>query len=294
MLDFRYLTFLTLCKTLSYTKTAEVLNMTQPAVSQHMKYLQEYYQVPLFFYEGKKLNLTPKGKILYEFVTTIAADNNQLEAIMYTPNTDDIPLYFGATLSIGEYIMPNAIKTLLAQYPSLSINMEVENTEILLSRLKEGKLNFALIEGYFNKTEYAFKPLMDAEFIAVCNPNSRFAKQAVSLEDLLDTRLILREKGSGSRTILQQLLQKHNLTIDNFALKLEVGNISAIKQLVSDDVGITFIYRAAVQRALNDGRLAQIKITGLSIFREFNFVYLKNSQYEKEYLNWYDQIKYTL
>ncbi|MEG0077048.1 LysR family transcriptional regulator [Anaerorhabdus sp.] len=291
MLDFRYITFLELCRTRNFTKTAEALNITQPAVSQHIKYLQEYYQTKLFFYEGKKLQLTSKGKVLLDFVSTIQADNTKLTELLQSHNSLEVQLNFGATLSIGEYIMPKPIQNLLLDNPTLHINMEVENTETLLSRLREGKLNFALIEGYFDKTKYASTLLMDAEFIGVCSPNSNLINTEFQFENLLDRRLILREKGSGSRDILEQILHEHNLTVENFSSVIEIGNINAIKQLINKDVGITFIYKAAVERALEDGRLSQINIVGLPVYRQFNFVYLKNSQHEKEYLAWFKLIK---
>jgi len=107
----------------------------------------------------------------------------------------------------------------------------------------------------------------------------------------LNSRFILRKKGSGSLDILMQVLYEQGLTRDAFHKIIEVGNIHAIKQLVHNDMGISFLYKAAVDKELASGTLHQINIKNFDITREFNFVYPKNSIHESQYLSWFDNFK---
>lgn len=284
MLDQRLETFLTLCKIKSYTKTAEFLHITQPAVSQHIKYLEEYCGAKLFNYADKTLSLTQKGETLYTFALTLRADTLHLRQLLRQDESFKKTLSFGATLSIGEYICPKIISKLFVQYPNINSNLTVANTDELLVKLKTAEIDFALIEGYFDKSTYSSALFSLEEFVAVCKPGT-FENREYTLQELECARFIIRENGSGSRDILRQILQEHNLSINSFDV-CEIGNISVIKHLVKLGHGITFIYKAAVREELESGSLTQIKIKNLQIKREFNLVYLKNSRHDNEYLKW--------
>lgn len=291
MLDFRHETFLVLCKIKNYTKTAEALYITQPAVTQHIKYLEKHYGTKLFQYEGKTLVLTKQGKLLQDAAMTIRADSERLLPMMAKQNRQQIPLNFGATLSIGEYVMPKILPALLQEYPDLNIKMAVDNTQVLLSALRDGKIDFALLEGMFNTSDYYAKIFSKEEFIAICAKDSPLANQKVNFDKILDHRLILREKGSGTREVFEQSLLVHNLTIESFERICEIGNMAAIKELVAKGLGISFVYKTAVLKELMSGELYQIHIEDFSILREFNFVFLKNSIHKIEYLQWYQFLK---
>ncbi|MEG0942184.1 MAG: LysR family transcriptional regulator [Angelakisella sp.] len=287
MLDFRHETFLALSRIGSYTKTAQALNITQPAVSQHIRHLEEQYNGKLFCYTGKTLTLTERGRLLRDFAMTMSADSKKLQTILSASSTAPPPVIFGATLTIGEYTMPSVLAGLMTAHPNLHITMLVDNTSVLLGKLRDGTIDFALLEGFCDKTQYGGAVLAREPFIPVCSPQSPLAGRRVQLGELLPFRLILRENGSGTRDIFEQLLREHNLTTNSFAHLCEVGNMSAIKQLVSAGLGVTFLYRAAVARELAAGTLVEIDIDGFSAEREFNFVFLQNSLHEQQYMQWF-------
>ncbi len=293
MLDFRLETFLTLAKIGNFTKTAELLNITQPAVSQHIKFLEQRYGGKLFCYKGKTLILTERGKKLYDFALTVDADSKYLRNILMCDNIVSKQLNFGATLSIGEFACPNILARILWKYPNIRINMPVENTEKLLQKLRDGTISFAIVEGFFDKSEYGYELFSNENFIAVCGNGHHLAHKSLTLDDILSERIILRENGSGTRDVLEQVLYEHNLSINSFKGISEVGNINTIKHLVSNNLGITFLYRAAALNELENGRLRELKIQKLVINREFNFVYLKNSQHISEYAVWFDYFRKT-
>ena len=278
MIDYRLNTFLTLCELRNYTKTAKKLFITQPAVTQQIKYLEKHYGVSLFKYEGKNLVLTNAGKELYSFVLTLVKDCEKITHQL-SNNKQNLTFKFGATLTIGQYVMPDIIKYILKENSNTSLSMIVDNTSFLLKLLNKGEIDFAIIEGNFNKSDYSYELFSMEEFIAICNSQSKYAKRVYSLDDLFNETLILRENGSGTRDVFEQLLYEQNLCIDSFKSICEIGNLPAILSLVSNNCGISFMYKKAAQSYINAHQVSSININGLPIKREFNFVWLKNSRF---------------
>lgn len=291
MIDFRIESFYTLCQTKSFTKTAQELYITQPAVTQHIKFLEEYYGGKLVEYREKKLKLTERGKKLYEYVKTIIADSKRIQEEIKNIEEKNRHLKIGATLSIAENIIPRIVKNIVAEKPFIKIGVTVENTKQLLNKIDNAEIEFAMIEGFFDKNSYGYRLFSNEDFIAVTNIDSKYIGKKNKLSDLFKEKLILRERGSGSRNILEQALFEKNLTLESFRDIIEIGNIAAIKELVKNGTGITFVYKAAVEKELIKGELAKIEIEDFNLKREFNFVYLQNSIYESEYLEWLKKIE---
>ncbi|MDD2418862.1 MAG: LysR family transcriptional regulator [Oscillospiraceae bacterium] len=293
MLDFRHETFLALCSCNSFTKAAELLHITQPAVSQHIKYLEEYYGCKLFDTTNRKIRLTHQGELLKEFAMTVFSDSKHFKENISSIKTDTMQFSFGATLSIGEYVMPEILSSLLIKYPEMKIHMSVANTQVLLERLNSGGLDFIVVEGLFDKSEYDSTLFSSERFIPVCSPNSEFAKKEVDFKEITTSRLILRERGSGTREIFENILQKNNYTLHAFKSMIEIGNMAAIKKMVSNGLGITFLYEVAVKHEIENGSLSLINIPDFSEQREFNFVMLKNSFFRERYMQVYELLKQT-
>jgi len=291
MLDFRHETFLILSSCGSFTKAAEILHITQPAVSQHIKYLEEFYGCKLIDSTGRRIKLTRQGELLREFAMTVFADSKHLRQNIAELDTETMQFSFGATLSIGEYVMPDILSRLLIKYPRMQIHMSVANTQVLLERLRRGELEFIIVEGLFDKSEYDATLFSLENFVPVCSPGSEFANREVSFEELTRSRLILREPGSGTREIFENILQKNNFTLHAFDKLIEIGNMAAIKKMVSMDLGITFMFEAAAKKELESGTLSLINIAGFSERREFNFVLLKNSFFRDRYMKIFKLLK---
>lgn len=291
MLDFRVNTFLELCKTRSYTRTAENLHITQPAVTQHIKLLEEFYKCKLFNYNKKILTMTDQGKRLYKYLLTLSSDAKKIQDEISDLSSTKETLYFGATLTIGEYAMPKILEKMAEKFPDVNVNCMVRDTKELLKELKNGNIEFALIEGFFEKTDYESLVFAKESFVGVCAPGSFLAHKRCSFEDLLSERIILREAGSGSRDIFEKILYENNLSIKNFEHRYEIENINVIKELVKADTGISFMYRKAVESELAKGELCIIDIDNSKEEREFNFVFMKNSFHRAEYKQWFNVMK---
>lgn len=289
MLNYRLHTFKTLCQTGSYSKAAQILHITQPAVTSHIQHLESEYDIKLFIYKNKTLTLTAQGEKLLSYVTALEVSSNKIKQLLKeTPNS--IPsIRFGATLSIGGYMLDNVLKEFVKSRSASHINLEVSNTQVLLDKLDNGLIDFALIEGNFDKSAYSYKTLSYEKFIAVSA--SDFNSAEMRIEDLCLTPLILREKGSGTRNVFESVLKAHNLKLSDFKQTIEIGDFALIKKLIKDNVGISFMYRCVAADEIRSGVLKEIKLTNFSVVREFNFVYLKESLFENEYLKFYDFCK---
>ena len=283
MLDIRHKTFLKVYELMNYTKASEALFITQPAVTQHIKFLEEHYGIKLFCYKNRKLNATKKGMLLYEFTKKMEAENLYLQKLL--EHDDEVEeISFGATLSIGEFVMPEIINRILEENKNIKLNMYVENTEVLLSKLENGKISFAFIEGFFDKSKYDFEFFSREKFIPICSGNSSLANLELNLEDIFDQELILREKGSGTRDIFENHIYNKNYTISSFSRVSEIGSLNVIKELVKRGKGISFIYETCVKNELKNSSLAQIKLFNFPLYHDFNFVYLKDSLNKNKHL----------
>ena len=241
----------------------------------------------LFNYTGKTLGLTQEGRILYEFSVAMKTSSDKIERMLSTKE-ENTSLTFGTTLTIGEYTMGNLLKNLLFNYPLIDISMVVKNTENLLANLQDGKIDFAILEGHFDKSKYGFFPFKEEKFIGVCSPFHSFAEKKIDFAQILKENIILRESGSGTRNIFEQILYELNFTLNSLKHFIEIGNMRIIKELIKGNFGIGFLYRESVKEELEKGLLKEIDINEFNIKREFNFVFLKGSLHEKEYKKWFD------
>ena len=285
MLDFRMETFLTVCRYMNFTRASEKLNITQPAVSQHIRFLEKHYNTKLFRYEGKKLRLTGAGEILRNASLTMMHDEQSMQSEMQETEKE-AEIRFGATRTIGDSVMGSVLEKYLARYPQARIHMEVENTHDLLVRLDEGRIDFALVEGFFKKSEYDFQIFSREKYIAVCSPDYVFQNTPDCIEKLFQERLLLREEGSGTREVLERCLEAHNLSVQDFDKRMEVGSMQTIKELTKAGCGITFLYEAAVRRELEEGSLRQIPLQDFPVTHEFAFIWRRGSIYA----DWYREL----
>lgn len=288
MLDYRVDTFLTVCRHMNFTKAAGELHITQPAVSHHIHYLEEKYGVRLFEYNGKKVSLTEAGKALLSAAITMKADELHLKKIMEQQSGKGRRLVFGATMTIGEYVMPEALVRFLGVYPGTEVYMVVGDTRELLAKLNGGEIEFALVEGFFQKKEYDFLVFASEPFAAVCAPHYRFQKNVRKMEDLLLERLFIREPGSGTRYVFERYLEGKNLLLHDFPHLMEISNIGAMKQMVAKGQGITFLYEAAVKEELNRGILKRIQLEDFHLTHDFTFIWRKGSIFESYYQELFD------
>lgn len=290
MLDFRMDTFIAVCRNLNFTKAAEELNITQPAVSQHIRYLEEYYHCKLFLYQGKKMRLSEEGELLLSTITTMKHDDIYLREKIAQKQEAKQRLIFGATLTAGEFLLPNHLSSFMKKHPTTEVKMVVGNTNELLVKINQGEIDFALIEGYFPKREFDYLPYCEERYVALSACQHPFKKAIHTMEDLLDENIIIREKGSGTREIFEKFISEKNLRIEDFHQVNEIGNIQMIKSLVENDCGITFLYEIAAKEEIKKKRLVEIPMEDFHITHRIHFIWRKNSVFSSYYQNIYQEL----
>ena len=276
MIDYRIQTFLTVCNTMNFRAAAELLNITQPAVSQHIHFLEDYYGCKLFLYNGRQLTMTQEALTLKHHAQIMSLqEKNLVHALMPKPG---ISLSIGATKTIGEYVIANQIAAFLKDSHN-QIRVEIDNTARILELLDQGVLDFGLIEGYFDRTLYDNILYRKEPYVGFCSREHPFAEKTVPLNALWQEHLIVREEGSGTRDILQQLLMEHNHALTDFSHITCINNFGLLEQLVAQNCGITFAYQAA---GIHNDKLAIFHTEGLNAYREFNYVFLPNPESTKK------------
>lgn len=290
MLDFRTETFLTLCKEMNFTRTGQKLNLTQPAVSQHIKYLEEEYQCQLFIRHQHKLRLTEAGKMLLASLETMKNDQSFLKKKIQASTSQQEEINFGVTMTIGEYSLLPAISQFIYQHPNINFNIRYANTETLLSLLKDGHIQFAIVEGHIHSDHYHTQIIKSENFIAVAAKDYPFKQPIHQLVDLKKERLIIREPGSGTLAIFEQLLAMQNLSLEDFPNLIQIENMHAIVELVRQACGISFLYQSAVSKELKNGNLMQLDFKDIQIRHPFSLIWNKNSIFEQKFQSIFNEL----
>ncbi|MGI6109896.1 MAG: LysR family transcriptional regulator [Eubacteriaceae bacterium] len=274
MLDFRMNTFLEVCRTMNYRAAAASLNMTQPAVTQHIQYLEREYGCRLFIYDGRVLHKTEEAEMLERY--TEAALINDLEFRERVKDTPPKPLLIGATKTIGEYVLYDYL-TEFSKNSGAEFSLVIDNTEHLLQLLEKGKLDFALIEGAVSHDFFSHRRWKEVPFIGLCATDHPFAGQDVSWKDVVQETLILREQGSGTRTILEHQMYLRGYSTRSFERLREVSSPRLIARFVREGQGISFGY----DPFLEDGLASFTVESGLPA-GEFHYVWLSGTSGEEK------------
>ena len=292
MLDFRMETFLSVCRYMNFTHAAEALHLTQPAVSQHIRYLEQKYEAPLFYREKKKLSLTPAGELLLSALETMQNDENTLKKRMQESLSKKKILTFGVTMTIGEYAILPSLAAFIKNHPDTDLHIRYGNTQTLLACLQEGTIDFAIVEGYFKEDRYEVRIYKEEEYIAVASSRHKFSQPVRFLRDLTKERLLTREPGSGTRAVLSRTLALKNLSVLDFSHLVEVENIHTIVSLLCEDCGISFLYKSATEQEIRQGNLCQIPLSDFKITHNFSFLWNKGSIFSEEYETIFQELKY--
>ena len=276
MLDHRVYTFLTLFDEMNYRRTAEKLNMTQPGVTQHIQFLENEFGVKLFEYDGRTLRKTKHAESLKNHLSSI---QTEVSAIMQDfCKQETVSLRVGATKTIGEYVIVPQIRKFLAD-EHCTLDLTVDNTEVLLAILEKAKLDFAIIEGIFDKNKYGHKLFKKERFVGICSAKHSFAGKSIPLSAVFHEHLIVRENGSGTRKRLEQAIADRGYTFDSFRRYSSISNFSVICDIVMHNNAITFAYEPIAHLQPN---LAVFEIADMQIQGEFNYVYCNKTIAEQK------------
>lgn len=271
MIDYRLNTFLVLCDCMNYRKAAEILHITQPAITQQIHFLEREYDCKLFTYDNRRLYKTDAARTLEQYARAAKYHDQNLREKLAESAIYELKI--GATKTIGDYVLQDHIYRYLDRQDH-TLSLVVDNTEHLLYLLEENKLDFAVIEGFFDKERFDSMLFRREPFVGICHKAHPFANREVTIEELFQETIIHREDGSGTRAILEQELTAYNESLERFKHHISISSFKVIVDLVKNGYGISFVYEVLAD---SDPFLAKFILQQKPIMREFNIVYLKHT-----------------
>ena len=265
-------TFVTLVEVKNFTKTAEILLMSQPSVSLHIKNLEKEFQTILFQRSPKHLKITPTGEILYERAKQIITIYEQTKQdILEHHNSIKGELKIGASFTIGEYILPSILIDLQKDYPELELQVVIGNTGEIVQFVRLYQVDIGLIEGQTNEKELSVHPFMQDElFIVSSNTHELACKKEVTITDLQNQIWITREVGSGTREYLNHVIRSNGLKVKSF---LTISSNQGIKETLMNGMGLSLLSHSVIERDIQHKNLSIIQLKSQSFHRMLSYIY---------------------
>lgn len=280
MIDPKIYSLIKVSETGNFSKAAEQLALTQPAVSQHIRALEEELKIKIFERVGKELRITSEGASALKYAKQMVAIYHNLQRELESEKTKIRSLTIGITHTAES----NAIAESLAQYVTshdgVSIKIQTGISSNLYDMLKHYELDFAILEGKVNDPNCCSLMLdTDCLVVALSTEHPLAKKNVISINDLKKERLILRLPDSSTRNLFAASLESQNLSVSEFNVVLEIDNIATIKDLVRRNFGVSVLARSACLDELKKGKIVCLPIENLGMIREINIVYLKTFEH---------------
>jgi LysR family transcriptional regulator, transcriptional activator of the cysJI operon len=272
--NFRIRVFRTVAHHLNFSRAAEELLLTQPAVTQQVKALEDELGVPLFDRSGGRISLTAGGKVLLPFADKIREVSDQaFAAIAETTGEQAGDLVIGASQTIGQYLLPNFVAGFVKAYPRIRIIARSGNTEAMLDALLAHRIQLALIEGPDRRKDLNIEPFFQDHMVLVVPPGHEWADQEIDVEALKQQPLLMREFGSGSRRVVEKAILAAGLQKKELGIQMELDSTEGLLSAVEAGLGVTFVSRWAVRNQLSLGTLKIARVRGLKLARQFSIAY---------------------
>lgn len=262
MADRRLQVFHAVAKHLSFTRAADALFMTQPAVTFQIKQLEEQYSTRLFERRHGSISLTPAGEVVLSYAEKILALSDEMETRL-SEMTGEMrgPLLVGASTTIAEFMLPRILGEFNALYPQVRARLIVANSESIESRVAEHTLDIGLIEAPARLSGLTSQICCEDELQVICAPDYPLAElKTVTPAALTDYEFISREPGSGTRAITDAYFREHNVAPESLKTQMELGSPEALKGVVSTGLGFAIVSRAVVEKEKQLGELVAISL----------------------------------
>ncbi len=274
MSDRRLKVFHTVAKLLSFTKAAEALHMTQPAVTFQVRQLEEYFNTRLFDRTHNKVNLTPAGERVAEFAERIFDLYSEMEnSVRDLTGEISGALTIGASTTIAEYMLPALLGEFKNRYPEINLRLKVSNSEGIVSMVEHNVIDLGVVESPVSNKNLIVEVCHDDQLVVVAAPDHELVKRGTKVKaaELVDYPFVSREEGSGTRDVISQYLTQEKVNPAKMNFSLELGSPEAIKGAVEAGMGITIISRSIIEKELKLGTLCELQLDP-PLSRPFSFV----------------------
>ena len=276
MADRRLQVFHTVARLLSFTKAAEELHMTQPAVTFQVRQLEEQFNTRLFDRTHNRISLTDAGRRVYEcaekiFVLYSEMDNSVREL------TGDVSgvLILGASTTIAEYMLPVLLGDFKETHPDVTIRLKVANTDGIVSMVENNEIDLGVVEAPVNNKNLVVEVCRTDQLVLIVPPGHELAnEESVPIQRLTDYPFICREEGSGTREVMIEAMNAAGVSNSDLNLAMELGSLEAIKGAVEAGMGVSILSKATLSKELKLGTLVAINLEP-PMMRPFSFVHQK-------------------
>ncbi|MFC0274836.1 LysR substrate-binding domain-containing protein [Metabacillus herbersteinensis] len=250
------------------SQAARLSFVSQPAVTRQIHQLENFYGTLLFDRAEGKLKVTETGRMLYPYAKSITNDfHRSKEAIQQATGEYNAILRVGASLTIGEYLLPSLLGRFKKQTPKIKVTLTIKNTPSILEDLSNDVIDLALVEGIVEDNHFVVEKFADDELVLVYPSDHPWRDRIeINIEELANERMIWRESISGTRLIVENTLREYGV-LDKIESYMEIGSTQAIKSAVEAGLGVSILPRLTVARELEQGFLQEMKMTGIDIKR---------------------------
>ena len=274
MIDYRLLSLLKIVETGSFSKAANQLGLSQPAVSQHIRQLEAYWDVKIFEHAHNRLTLSSDGELIVRYVQRVAALSNNLKQTLRNEREQIRSLTIGITHTAESSAIIEALAAYTDKFDKLNLKILTNTTDNLYTMLSSFELDFAFVEGKIADSAFRYMMLDTDCLVLAVPPTHRLAKQSIiSINQLKKERLILRLPNSNTRSLFSTSLESQGLRIDEFNVAMEIDSIASIKDLVRRGFGVSILAKSACMDEIKKGKLLALSVENLSMMREINIVY---------------------
>ncbi len=285
-------TFVRVVETQNLSKTAEEFGISQPAVTKQIQALEDYFAVLLLERSGRKLKTTEAGETLYhcskEIIKTIEKTEKEMEEVSESRKGK---LYIGASTIPGQYILPLIIKKYKDKYSNVSLSMDIADTEKIFNQVAERELDIGIVGGWLNNRKVdGFKWLEDDLMLVVPEGHKLSRLTEVSVKDLLNEKWIIRERGSGTRRAVEDLLTACDVRKEDLIVYIEAGSTEAVLASVESGMGISIVSKWALRKDPYR-KIKGVKIAEPSAKRSFYVIYPKQKSRRKSVNNFLEYLK---
>jgi DNA-binding transcriptional LysR family regulator len=265
--------FNAVAQTLSVTQAAKKIHLSQPSVSIQIKDLEDALHVRLFDRINRKMSLTDAGKVFYEYSERLLNLIDEIDAVMNEFSSGDVGrLVFGASSTVGIYVLPRFLGEFKELYPKAEIALHIQNRQEAVELCLAGELDFAFMQTPPKNTDLLSEFFMKDELVIVCSSAHRWAKRDhLTLDQLISEpeNIIMREKGSGTRYLIENVLKRYRI---KSKIIMEMSSSEGIKRAVEANLGIAVLSRNIVANETRNNSLVELSIKDLDTSRDFYIV----------------------
>lgn len=286
--DFRLRVFITAAKTLNFTKCAEQLYISQPAVSKHIGELESRYKVQLFERSGSRLALTEAGRVMLEHAERIADGYRRLqyEMDLFTDRLGG-ELKVGASTTIAQYVLPQVLARFTARFPEVKVSLVSGNSEQVEAALARHDTDLGLVESSARHPGFHYEPFIPDELVLIASTKGWYGRcDQVTLAELQTVPLVLRESGSGTLEVISKYLAAADVRLASLRVVMQLGSTESIKSFVRNSDAMAIVSVASIVDELRSGELRIIDIEGCTIRQEFSFCWPEGRNVPWPHVSW--------